>query len=394
MKLSKWLQFRLDRRALTAAVRNKISTDNLLRANERSIVLDDGAISRIDVSQLGANRPVEDFFSASKCLSSNAYFLGVFDGHAGAACSRHVSTRLYDYLSAAILPKHKVVDIATLADRLQWTFSNADQKLPPVIMDSHEQNVRKFYEKFRSNTAFTTVRKAMQAAFVQLDEDLSSGAMPDSHGKVCRMSVNVAASGSCALVSHIRGNNLHVANIGDSEAVLELQRVVLEPLGVPAPRDLHTPPYLTAQPEVLYHRLTPNDKFLILATDGLWDFLDPDTVVRLINDHTFGTQTLSDYEPSGNTLAEVLKDLERRKKGETKKPLDENSATHVIRNALGGCSGGTELQYARLQESLELPPGTARHFRDDITVIVIHFNEHYLIEKHLAAELGSSQTMS
>jgi hypothetical protein len=57
---------------------------------------------------------------------------------------------------------------------------------------------------------------------------------------------------------------------------------------------------------VLYHRLTPNDKFLVLATDGLWDFLDPDTVVRLINDHTFGTQTLSDYQPTvGYTLGEV-----------------------------------------------------------------------------------------
>ena len=30
--------------------------------------------------------------------------------------------------------------------------------------------------------------------------------------------------------------------------------------------------------------------------------------------------------------------------------MDENSATHVIRNALGGCSGGTDLQYARLKE--------------------------------------------
>uniref|UniRef100_A0AC34GWY1 Uncharacterized protein n=1 Tax=Panagrolaimus sp. ES5 TaxID=591445 RepID=A0AC34GWY1_9BILA len=74
----------------------------------------------------------------------------------------------------------------------------------------------------------------------------------------------------------------------------------------------------------------------------------------------------------------VCKDLERRKQGESKKPLDENSATHVIRNALGGVSGGIELQYERLKESLQLPPGMARHYRDDITVVVIHFNESYL----------------
>lgn len=35
-----------------------------------------------------------------------------------------------------------------------------------------------------------------------------------------RLNVNVISSGSCALVAHIRFNNLHVANIGDSEAIL------------------------------------------------------------------------------------------------------------------------------------------------------------------------------
>ena len=86
----------------------------------------------------------------------------------------------------------------------------------------------------------------------------------------------------------------------------DLQRVVLEPLGIPPPPGLLTPPYLTALPEVFYHRLTPNDKFLVLATDGLWEWLDPDTVVRLIHDHTLGTQTLSVYQPQpGFTIREV-----------------------------------------------------------------------------------------
>lgn len=70
-------------------VRTRQSTDAALRANERSVTLEDNAILRVDVSQLAANRPVEDFFSSAKCLSSNAHLFGVFDGHAGAACSRH-----------------------------------------------------------------------------------------------------------------------------------------------------------------------------------------------------------------------------------------------------------------------------------------------------------------
>lgn len=64
--------------------------------------------------------------------------------------------------------------------------------------------------------------------------------------------------------------------------------------------------------------------------------------------------------------------------GESKKPLDDNSATHVIRHALGGSSSGTEKQYEKLQEILQLPPGIARNYRDDITVIVITFNSEFL----------------
>jgi len=161
----------------------------------------------------------------------------------------------------------------------------------------------------------------------------------------------------------------------------ELQKIVLGPMGLlPPPSNLHTPPYLSVQPEVFYHQLTPNDRFLVLATDGLWEFLDPDTVVRLISDHDFGMQTLGRYDPGADqTLSDVLIRLENRKRGERKRPMDSNSATHVIRNALGGISGGIEKQYNRLRETLELPPGSARHHRDDITVLVLHFNEEYLM---------------
>lgn len=43
----------------------------------------------------------------------------------------------------------------------------------------------------------------------------------------------------------------------------------------------YTPPYLTAKPQVAHHQLQPRDKFLILATDGLWDFMTPLQVMLL-----------------------------------------------------------------------------------------------------------------
>uniref|UniRef100_A0A914P5H0 PPM-type phosphatase domain-containing protein n=1 Tax=Meloidogyne incognita TaxID=6306 RepID=A0A914P5H0_MELIC len=296
-----------------------------------------------------------------------------------------------------------------------------------------------FRIKKKSNCPLTTVRDTLQTSFSVLDEDLAKSAMPDQNGLVCRMSVNAAVSGSCALVSHIRKNNLHVASCGDSAAVLgvhlandviarqltrphtvenldeiarirsahppsenrtilkanrllgelyplrafgdvrfkwpkELQKVVLDPLGMPAPQHLLTPPYLTCLPEVFYHQLTSNDRFLVLATDGLWEFLDSDAVVRLVEDHMTGHSTLNVFRPEHKQpLGDILNNLEKRQSADNKKPLDENCATHLIRNALGGVSGDVELQYARLEEMLMLPPGMARHYRDDMTVKKIFF---------------------
>lgn len=49
-----------------------------------------------------------------------------------------------------------------------------------------------------------------------------------------------------------------------------------------------TPPYLDVTPEITYHKLRPQDHFLILGTDGLWDELGSDEAVRLIGEHLSG----------------------------------------------------------------------------------------------------------
>uniref|UniRef100_A0A0R3PQP2 PPM-type phosphatase domain-containing protein n=1 Tax=Angiostrongylus costaricensis TaxID=334426 RepID=A0A0R3PQP2_ANGCS len=437
----------------------------LFRAHERSVSIEQDSIVRVDTCQLAANNPIEDFYSAAKCLSSNAFLFGVFDGHGGPACSRHVSTSLFPYICASVLQKHEVggfnvffllteTKTLPLEDRLEWIFGSADPHLPNLFIES--------FCSVELPIVDFIVREALKFAFETCDEDLCRAALPDSKGHFDKLSVMTAASGSCATLAHVRGRNLHVANVGDGAAVLDsktpgvvhangsvtarhlshahcvdnadevqrirsshpnsetqllrggrllgelyplrafgdvrfkwpldLQKVVLEPMGNPAPPNLLTPPYLTVSPEVLYHKLTPNDRFLVLATDGLWEWLDPDTVVRLVHDHALGTMTLQPYQPKdGATLKQVrvfkcfwvLIELHQRRIGDQgrKKPIDENCATHIIRNALGGVTGGQSKQYERLIDILQVAPGRARNYRDDISVIVIHFNEDYLAQK-------------
>lgn len=144
------------------------------------------------------------------------------------------------------------------------------------------------------------------------------------------------------------------------------------------PPDYHTPPYLTAKPDITHHRLTPKDKFLVLASDGLWDMISPLQVVRLVGEHMSGKVTLSPFRiPKKNmTISEINKMLLYRKEGLAKKPIDTNAATHLLRNALGGTEYG--IDHSKLSQLLSLPEKIVRLFRDDITISVVFFDSEFL----------------
>lgn len=62
-----------------------------------------------------------------------------------------------------------------------------------------------------------------------------------------------------------------------------LEKWVTPILGESAlPSNYKTPPYLSARPEIIKHTLSPRDKFVVIASDGLWDLLSPTQVVRLV----------------------------------------------------------------------------------------------------------------
>ncbi|KAF4517785.1 hypothetical protein B566_EDAN002990 [Ephemera danica] len=159
----------------------------------------------------------------------------------------------------------------------------------------------------------------------------------------------------------------------------QLSELLVPYLGEHAiPPNYYTPPYLTAKPEVTVHRLTPRDKFLVIASDGLWDLISPLQVVRLVGEHMSGKVTLSPFRlpRKDMKLNDINQLLLQRKEGLKMKPLDTNAATHLIRNALGGTEYG--IDHGKLSQLLSMPDDMVRVFRDDITVTVIYFDAEFL----------------
>ncbi|KAK9671893.1 hypothetical protein RND81_12G062200 [Saponaria officinalis] len=108
-------------------------------------------------------------------------------------------------------------------------------------------------------------------------------------------------------------------------------------MGILKVRNLTSPPYVSANPAVNVHRISKSDRFVVLGSDGLFDFFTNEEVVRLVNSYLLQT-------PHGDPAKYLLEQL-------------------VIRAA--DCAGFT------MEELMNIPPGRRRKYHDDVTVIVI-----------------------
>ncbi|KAJ7584268.1 phosphatase 2C-like domain-containing protein [Mycena floridula] len=150
------------------------------------------------------------------------------------------------------------------------------------------------------------------------------------------------------------------------------------------PNTLKTPPYVIAKPVVTHRKLSFDApatqgalRFVVLATDGLWDVLSSEDVVSLVGGHLKGLKgsipksTLLDLVPTTSSASSTVqgKEARRNQRGESWAFVDENLSTHLIRNALGGADKKA------VQELLSIPAPLSRRYRDDITVTVVWWEE-------------------
>ncbi|XP_014672030.1 PREDICTED: pyruvate dehydrogenase [acetyl-transferring]-phosphatase 1, mitochondrial-like, partial [Priapulus caudatus] len=433
---------------------------NIIRQNDVTAEPDSRcAVKYFEYNQLAANHPIEDRRAEAKCLKTPGMLFGIFDGHGGTACAQAVSERLFEYVAVSLLPQDVLEDCSRAMksdalpfDLLEWYRNDADYtniELAGVYRRSLERYIDETLSAMDVDEF--DMAAALEMAALRLDADIGHEVLSSGGGGE-RMHVNLesleaAFSGCTACVAHVDGPHLHVANVGDSRAVvgylddndawaaaamsrdhcaenadevarvraehaveerhtvIKSERLLGELIPLRAfgdfrykwskatlqsmladtrqsrlliPQHYASPPYLTARPEVAYRRLTARDKFLVMATDGLWEQLDSEKVVRLVAEHVSGAQTLDPYvthkEPI--TFGEVNGGLLARKTGLANRAVDTNVASHLIRNALGLTDRGVD--HGKLSMMLSLPAEVTRNFRDDITVTVIYFDGDYL----------------
>ncbi|XP_044985730.1 disease resistance protein RGA5-like [Hordeum vulgare subsp. vulgare] len=120
--------------------------------------------------------------------------------------------------------------------------------------------------------------------------------------------------------------------IGD--AYLKHQRFNREPLhSMFKLREPFSRPILSASPSIMSHSLQPSDRFIIFASDGLWEHLSNETAVKIVHKH-------------GRT----------------------GIAKRLVKAALQEAARKRDMRFSDLKK---IDRGVRRHFHDDITVVVL-----------------------
>ncbi|KAI4338914.1 hypothetical protein MLD38_023921 [Melastoma candidum] len=248
------------------------------------------------------------------------FFCGVFDGHGplGHRVARRVRDGLPKKLSMVIESSSRGIgssDVeAEVGDKGDKQQTNADEFGREEMADGRE-------EDYGENILLSSWEANYVRSFKEMDNELGEDTSIDSY-----------CSGTTAVTIVKKGKHLIIANLGDSRAVLckrgqnnqlvpiqltvdlkpnvaseaerirkckgrvfamdqepEVYRVWMPDENCPglamarAFGDFCLKDYgLISVPEISYRMITPDDEFVILATDGIWDALSNDQVVRIV----------------------------------------------------------------------------------------------------------------
>ena len=400
------------------------AVDKKLRRMQESFNVNRGkGIVRYDVAQLPSNNPIEDNHIEQvitiplKDGENDMYFFGIFDGHSGPFTSAKLSKDMVRYVAKQLSPLVSTGKPSNSAD-IDTAISNAFVQLDTDIIqesfrhlfkDPSQQNMANLLPAISGSCALLSMYSSQDASLkvAVTGDSRALIASVDDQGSWTTKALSIDQTGdSASEVERIQGEHPGEANairrgrvlgclqpsraFGDYRYKLnEIDGHKLKELPEHVrvyfrsePRDLLTPPYVTARPEITTTTITDSTKFMVMGSDGLFELLTNEEITGLVvrwREHYL--KNAASLKPTLPAVTDLSDDKEaqrpafRYKKSENTNSADflledNNAATHLIRNAL---SAGGQKSYVSTLASI--PEPMSRKYRDDLTVTVVFFDD-------------------
>ena len=184
------------------------------------------------------------------------------------------------------------------------------------VYDGHGDDGDKI-AKFAANNVQKKIKRSSN--FAKNIPDAIIDSFIETHNEMAndkKLKEQSLQSGTTATIAIIRGNKIYIGNAGDSRTVIssrskivssvdhkpnsEIERKRIESIPggfVSKPNiwrvqghlatarslgDVYLNPYVTPLPDVVVHEITPQDEFMILGSDGIWDDINNEEAVEVV----------------------------------------------------------------------------------------------------------------
>ncbi|CAI5970704.1 unnamed protein product [Closterium sp. NIES-65] len=322
--------------------------------------LDNTPYGQFSLAMYEANYVMED--TAEVEGSSSGVYIGVHDGHGGTETSEFLKENLYFNLKAQFMHQGGQVS----AEAVRGAFHETETAFTQVVRQSFEASPHLATVGSCSVVAVVTGNALWVANVGDCRAVLGQVRKGDDNSLECRaLQLSVDHNLSFASIREkfieehadmpdavvekrggfrVKGKVTVTRSFGD--LYLKSHEFNREPLfsRFRVPEPFH-PPLLSCEPNIAVRLLSPHDSFVILASDGLFEFISNQEAVDIV-------------------ASSPRKDIARQ----------------LIRAALRRAAERREIRY---QDLLRMASGQRREYHDDITVVVFFFN-HEARTKHAA----------
>ncbi|KAL5541853.1 hypothetical protein UlMin_009563 [Ulmus minor] len=333
------------------------------------------------------------------CSEENGWlFCAIYDGFNGRDAADFLAGTLYDtiilYLNSLNWEQKK--DFIESSGGLDFDSDTMEKYASGINQDKDLSNgdIKNRLKPQKSPDSFQQeVLDSLQRALSQAENDFLYMVEQETEDRADLVSI-----GSCVLLVLLHGNDLYTLNLGDSRAVLatnvngsekltavqlteshtvdneaERTRVLDEHpddpmtimggkvkgrlkvtrafgvgylkkkklndvlMGILQIQNLRSPPYVSTQPSLNVHRISKSDRFVIVASDGLFDYYSNNEAVEHVRSYILSNPY---GDPAKFLVEEVL-------------------------NRAANRFGFT------MEEFADIPEGRRRKYHDDVTVIVV-----------------------
>ncbi|KAK4792026.1 hypothetical protein SAY86_022461 [Trapa natans] len=309
------------------------------------------ALGDYSIAVVQANSSLED--QSQVFISPSATIVGVYDGHGGPEASRFINKNLFPYIN-----KFASEQGGLSTDVIKKAFDATEEDFLHLVRIS-----------FPARPQIASVGSCCLVGAIT-DDALYVANLGDSRAVLGR---RVSDGSECPVVAErlstdhnvsveevrkevvaLHPNDSHIVmychGVWRIKGIIQVSRsigdVYLKKPEInrdPMFREFASPiplkrPVMTAEPSIIRRELKDEDMFIIFASDGLWEQLSDEAVVKIVfNSPRAGV------------------------------------ARRLVKAALQEAAKKREMRY---NDITKIEKGTRRHFHDDITVIVVYLDHH------------------